>query len=115
MVVAEATVHQMVVVMELLPVATVEVVEEVVMEAVVAIPTGQFPAIDRSILCDVVTNNYLRGSNGYSNGGSNGYSGGGSYGGGGAGYGGAGGDRMSNLGDDLKKPNWGTFRNHFLP
>ncbi len=42
--------------------------------------------------------------------GSNGYSNGGSYGGGGYGsYGGGGGDRMSNLGANLQKQNWGEY------
>lgn len=62
-------------------------------------------------------NGYSNGSNGYSNG----YSGGqGGYGGGGGGYGGGGfgggrggaggGDRMSNLGQGLKKQDWGKFQ-----
>ncbi len=61
----------------------------------------------------ILTSLGLRGSNGYSNGGGNvnGYSGGGGYsnGGYGGGQGGAGGDRMSNLGANLQKQNWGMF------
>ena len=66
----------------------------------------------------LISSNSYGGSNGYSNGNVNGYSGGSAgWGSGGAGgYGGAGGsgDRMSNLGANLQKQNWGLYFSRLL-